>query len=235
MKITNAIAAIALAAAAACAAQDDPGPGPGPSEEGPDAGAAPSFDAAPPDATPEPPTVPQETSIDWEAASCAAACDTLGVGCAANCEEDAAAAGRANYGYFDWDFGFTRIVESVVYASCSEPVAAEVTVDGEAYGRASLACCCQIPIVTRVAGNPGAASSCTEVCADAGYAGCGDFFDWQNGGSNGLALGGQQSDYYRAATGSHSYWIATCASVPSPTHVSGSVVTTLDGFDCACY
>src|SRR5688500_12251225 len=119
---TSILALFALACSA-CTATEDPGPGPDPADPGaPDAAEVlAEVDAAPPDAA-GPPTVPQETSIETDVQSCTAACAQLGVGCAANCEEGATA-GRANYGYFDWDFGFTRIVESVVFARCDELVA----------------------------------------------------------------------------------------------------------------
>jgi len=174
----------------------------------------------------------QETTIDETAPTCAAACDALGVGCAASCD---IGAGIASYGYFDWDFGIVRTVDSRSMDTCDSSIPESVVFEGDSYELANLTCCCAIPPVTRVAGNPAAPASCDDVCAGAGYDGCGDFYDWQSGGTNGLETGGVFMTYFRAATGSVGYWIDTCAHEPRPTKTSGSVVRTLSNYTCACY
>lgn len=184
---------------------------------GDDAGAA---DAGPP---------PEGTlrGVGTSVSTCAEGCAAIGFSCTGTCE---GTAGRASYGYYDWDYGWYRSVHSEDLASCDATWAdTHDHTDGETYELGEVYCCCDIPEVSEIGGVDG--ETCEETCAARGFEGCASFHEWPGEDT----AGGTLATYERAATGSVTYIVMGCGATPPEEDYIAGATRTLRDWRCACY
>lgn len=161
--------------------------------------------------------------------TCAAGCASIGFSCTTTCEPGA---GRASYGYYDWDYGWYRETTSVDLATCdARPDATRTDPAGEVRELGEVYCCCDIPETTTITAPRTNDQTCTAVCASAGYAGCADFAEWSGEEANGGAL----AAYERPETGSITYVVYGCEAVPRREANIAGATRYLSYYDCACY
>lgn len=192
---------------------------------GADAGAVTADAAIEPDAGPPPEGTLR--GVGTSVSTCAEGCAAVGFPCAATCE---GTAGRASYGYYDWDYGWYRSVHSEDLASCDATWASSYDhTDGESYELGEVYCCCEIPDVSQVAGVEG--ETCEQTCAARGFEGCASFHEWPGEDT----AGGTLAAYERPSTGSVTYIVMGCDATPPAEDRIAGATRYLRSWECACY
>jgi len=203
------------------------GSAPGADAGAPDAPMVLGDDAAAPDA-PAPEVPGTLRGVGTSQPSCAAGCAAIGFPCVTTCE---GRAGRASYGYYDWDYGWYRETTSADLASCDD-AAAPTQRDAEGMTRdlGEVYCCCAIPEVTVVTAPASNDRACRDVCTDRGLGACAEFHEWPGEDY----AGGTLATYERPETGSVTYVVMGCDAIPPATDYIAGATRYLRDYDCAC-
>lgn len=222
-----------LLGAGACGVDDAEPPGSDAAAVSPDAGPNVTPDARPdgvvaPDTKPAFQTRPTTVKCDDDKhATCAAACQAKGASCSSACA--GIGAGKASYGYYDWTYGWTKVVTSIKLPDCGQTPDKKTTHQGKEYQLAYWYCCCEMPVVTTVKGDMSNLQSCNAICAAAGKT-CYPHHKWSSG-----KTGGMKMWYQRQSTGGSAYLYGGCSGAPKPRVTYAGAERDLMSYTCACY
>lgn len=160
-------------------------------------------------------------------ATCAAACQAKAASCSAACVD--VGAGKASYGYYDWNYGLTKVVTSVKLPDCNQTPDKKTTHQGKEYELAYWYCCCEMPVVTTVPGDMSNLQSCSATCAAKGKT-CYPHHKWSSGKTGGIKMW-----YQRQSTGGSAYLYGACDGAPKPQVKYAGAMRDLMSYTCACY